>query len=131
MDHELIKKSAALMALLQKDGDAVKPFAREIPLVDVLLADTRFEHVAPVLPMLKQGTEVDLQVAADGSSLAVQTSFEGHPLGRIAGKQGELLAHLMEAGKQLAGRIYQVSQAQEFMTDRMLAKVVVSIVLTE
>lgn len=101
----------ALLALIHgsfgKDG-ALKPFAREIMLVEGHVAGTGHREVADLDPTLTPGAMLVLRREPTNphDSLAIMILDEaGHHIGYVPRAKNEALARLMDAGKLLFGRI--------------------------
>lgn len=105
----------ATLALLQAQlgGDAkLRPYARDILLVECHVAGTSHRDLAGVAPRLAEGQLLALRRDPDNAydPLAIRV-FElgGAELGFVPRAKNEALAHLMDAGKSLFGRIEAVT----------------------
>lgn len=111
MGNGLVPIDPALLALIhgsfQLDG-ALKPFAREIMLIECHIAGTSHRDLKGIEETLKPGDMLPLQREPDNThdELAIKILDErGHHLGYVPRAKNEALARLMDAGKLLFGRI--------------------------
>lgn len=89
-------------------GGQLQPFAREIMLVECAIAGTSFRELKEVEPALPIGSLLLLkrEPANEHDSLAIMILDEGgNRLGYVPRAKNEPLAHLMDAGKLLFGRL--------------------------
>jgi len=111
----------ALLALIhgsfQLDG-ALKPFAREIMLIECHIAGTSHMDLKGVEEALKPGDVLPLlrepDNAYDGLAIRIMDE-EGHHLGYVPRAKNEALARLMDAGKLLFGRIEEKAWQGEWL----------------
>jgi len=90
-----------------KDG-ALKPFAREIMLIECHIAGTSHRDVKTVEPQLLPGMMLPLKREPSNphDPLAIMILTEGgHHLGYVPRAKNEALARLMDAGKLLFGKL--------------------------
>lgn len=109
--RSLVLIDPALLALLHgsfgKDGQ-LAPFVREIMLVECHIAGTSHRELKAVEPGLLPGALLPLKREAGNphDPLAIMILDEaGHHLGYVPRAKNEALAHLMDAGKLLFGRM--------------------------
>jgi len=98
---------ALIHGSFQLDG-ALKPFAREIMLIECHIAGTSHLDLRGIEEALKPGDVLPLQREPDNAhdELAIEIlDGKGHPLGYVPRAKNEALARLMDAGKLLFGRI--------------------------
>lgn len=101
------KTLALLRGSFDEDG-ALRPFVREILLIECHVAGTSHRELAEVEPGLKPGDLLPLarEPANPHDALAIQILDEaGHLLGYVPRAKNEALARLMDAGKLLFGRL--------------------------
>ncbi|MCX6892709.1 MAG: HIRAN domain-containing protein [Verrucomicrobia bacterium] len=111
MTHDLVPIDPALLALMHnafgKDG-ALQPFAREIMLIECPIAGTSHRDLKSVEPSLAPGAFLVLkrEPANPHDALAIMIFDEaGHHLGYVPRAKNEALAHLLDAGKLLFGKL--------------------------
>ncbi|MEO6871544.1 MAG: HIRAN domain-containing protein [Chthoniobacterales bacterium] len=108
---ELAVIDPALLALLHgsfQKGGQLQPFVREIMLVECAIAGTSFRQLKEVEPLLSVGSLLPLkrEPANEHDPLAIMILNEsGNHLGYVPRAKNEVLAHLMDAGKLLFGRL--------------------------
>lgn len=107
----MVSIDPALLALIHGSfgGDgALLPFAKEIMLIECLIAGTSHLDLAEVAPGLLPGTLLVLKREPQNphDALAIMIFTEaGHHLGYIPRAKNEAVARLMDAGKLLFGRL--------------------------
>jgi hypothetical protein len=111
MGTDLKSIDPALLALMHgsfgKDG-ALKPFAKEIFLLECHVAGTSHQPVKEIEPGLSPGALLPFlrEPANKFDTLAIRIHDEaGHTLGWVPKEKNEVLARLMDAGKLLFGRL--------------------------
>ena len=98
-----------------KDG-ALQPFAREVFLLECVVAGTAFRSVKTVEPQLKAGAMLALKREPTNphDPLAIMVLAEtGHHLGYVPRAKNEALARLMDAGKILFAKL----EAKDWQSD--------------
>lgn len=111
MQEDLVPIDPAMLALIHGSfdkGGALKPFAREIMLIECRIAGTSYYNVKDIEHNLKQGDSLPLMREPNNSfdPLAIKIMDEsGHHLGYVPRVKNEALARLMDAGKLLFGKI--------------------------
>ena len=111
MQEDLVPIDPAMLALIHGSfdkGGALKPFAREIMLLECRIAGTSYYNVKDIEQNLKQGSSLPLMREPNNSfdALAIKImDEEGHLLGYVPRVKNEALARLMDAGKLLFGKI--------------------------
>ena len=111
MQEDLVPIDPAMLALIHGSfdkGGALKPFAREIMLIECRVAGTSHYNVKDIEDNLKKGDTLPLQREPKNSfdSLAIKILDEaGHLIGYVPRVKNEALARLMDAGKLLFGKI--------------------------
>ena len=115
MATDLSSIDPALLALMHgsfgTDG-ALKPFAKEIFLLECRVAGTSHQPVKEIEPGLKPGGLLPFlrEPANTFDTLAIRIHDEaGHTLGWVPKEKNEVLARLMDAGKLLFGRLERKS----------------------
>ena len=111
MGTDLKSIDPALLALMHgsfgKDG-ALKPFAKEIFLLESHVAGTSHQPVKEIEPGLSVGALLPFQRDPTNKfdALAIRIHDEaGHTLGWVPKEKNEVLARLMDAGKLLFGKL--------------------------
>ena len=119
MNQSLVPIDPALLALIHgafgEDG-ALKPFAREIMLIECHVAGTSYREVKSIEPSLAPGAFLVLKREPNNphDALAIMIfDVSGHHLGYVPRAKNEALARLMDAGKLLFGRM----DAKEWIGD--------------
>jgi hypothetical protein len=111
MVQALVSIDPALLALMHgcfhKDG-SLQPFAREIMLIACQVAGTSYRDLEEVEPGIEPGMFLVLKREPENrhDALAIGIFDEaGHDLGYVPRVKNEALAHLLDAGKLLFGRL--------------------------
>lgn len=111
MEQSLVLIDPALLALIHgsfgKDGGLL-PFAREIMLIEGLIAGTSHRALKEIEPTLHPGALLVLQrePANAHDPLAIMIFDDaGHHLGYVPRAKNEAIARLMDAGKLLFARL--------------------------
>jgi len=111
MEQSLAKIDPALLALMHNafgPNGALQPFAREIMLIECHIAGTSHRDLKAVEPSLALGAFLVLkrEPANPHDALAIMIFNEaGHHLGYVPRAKNEALAHLLDAGKLLFGKL--------------------------
>lgn len=124
MEQSLAKIDPALLALMHgsfaQDG-SLRPFAREIMLVESQIAGTSHRDLQAIEPTLIPGTLLVLRRepanAHDPLAIMIFTESGAH-LGYVPRAKNEALARLMDAGKILFARL----EAKEWQGDWLRAE---------
>ncbi len=125
MGMDLAVIDPALLALLHGSfdkGGQLQPFVHEIMLVECAIAGTSFRGLKDVEPTLPIGSLLLLkrEPANKHDTLAVMILDEsGNHLGYVPRAKNEALAHLMDAGKLLVGRL----ESKEWQADWLKADI--------
>ena len=121
MEQPLAKIDPAILALMHgsfgKDG-ALKPFAREIMLIECLIAGMIPRDVQTVEPDLVPGALLPLKREPENphDPLAIMVFSEaGHHLGYVPRAKSEVLARLLDAGKLLFAKLESKSWQGDFL----------------
>ena len=131
--NELAKISPSLLALIDERKDERPPLAREVFLVETVLRDTSYNRTEPVFYMLKEGTEVEMRAVPDSDRgpLAVEVVWNDTSLGWLLEGQDGIISSLLTAGKRFVCRISRAKQYEEFLTERLVARISVQIFMLE
>lgn len=111
MENGLTRIDPAVLVLMHGSfaGDgALRPFAREIMLIECHVAGTSHVDVASVEPQLSPGALLPLkrEPLNPHDPLAILILSEtGQRIGYVPRAKNEALAHLMDAGKLLFGKV--------------------------
>lgn len=111
MAQALVPIDPGLLAILRgsfDDGGALRPFVREILLIECHVAGTSYRELTDVEPLLKPGDLLPLQREPQNphDARAIRILDEaGHFLGYVPRAKNEALANLMDAGKLLFGKL--------------------------
>jgi len=111
MAQDLVPIDPGVLALLRgsfdRDG-SLRPFVREILLIECHIAGTSYRELDEVEPTLKPGDLLPLRREPQNphDERAIQILDEaGHLLGYVPRAKNEALANLMDAGKLLFGKL--------------------------
>ncbi len=100
-NQSLIKINAPLLAALNKGGLSVDVFAKDILVLECIVAGTSFRKLTEVEPKL--GAEVKLSIEREAKNeydvFATALYFEKHKIGYIPKDKNETIARLLDAGK--------------------------------
>ena len=131
--NELAKISPSLLALIDERKDERPPLAREVFLVETVLRDTSYNRTESVFYMLKEGTEVEMRAVLDSDRgpLAVEVVWNDTSLGWLLEGQDGIISSLLTAGKRFVCRISRAKQYEEFLTERLVARISVQIFMLE
>jgi hypothetical protein len=121
MKQPLAKINPAMLALMHgsfaKDG-ALMPFTRETVLVECHIAGLNNHSARTVDKTLTPGTRLTLKREPDNrhDNFAIMILTEtGQPLGYVPRAKNEILARLMDAGKQLFAKLESKSWQGEWL----------------
>jgi hypothetical protein len=121
MEQPLAKTDPSILALMHgsfgKDG-ALKPFSREIMLIECQIAGMIILEVQTVEPQLVPGALLQLKREPENPHdlLAIMVFNEaGHHLGYVPRAQNEVLARLLDAGKLLFAKLEPKSRQGDFL----------------
>lgn len=95
---------------LHNDGE-IKPFLKDIYLITVHVAGLDFvEDIEEIFPNIKKGDTLELfrEKSNVHDELAILVKFDGEKIGYVPKKDNEVLANLMDAGKELYGVVENV-----------------------
>ena len=131
--NELAKISPSLLALIDESKDERPPLAREVFLVETVLRDTSYNRTESVFYMLKEGTEVEMRAVPDSDRgpLAVEVVWNDTSLAWLPEVQDGIISSLLTAGKRFVCRISRTKQYEEFLTERLVARISVQIFMLE
>ncbi len=124
-DHGLVKIDPDVVRLIRdsfgKDG-LLRPFCREIMLIECHIAGTAYHEAKTVESQLAPGVFLPLEREPrnpyDSLAIAIRTET-GHRLGYVPRIKNEALARLMDAGKLLFGRI----ESKEWQRDWLKVRI--------
>ncbi len=109
MNHELslIKVNPGLLSALSKGAFSLDVFAREILVLECLAAGTSFRKLDKEQDELKETVQLELKREGDNTfdPFAVALWFQSTKVGYIPREKNEVLARLMDAGKQFYATI--------------------------
>jgi len=121
MEQPLARIDPAILALMHgsfgKDG-ALKPFSREIMLIECQIAGMIILEVQTVEPQLVPGALLQLKREPENphDPLAIMVFNEaGHHLGYVPRAKNEVLARLLDAGKLLFAKLKSKSRQGDFL----------------
>ncbi len=121
MEQPLAKTDPSILALMHgsfgKDG-ALKPFSREIMLIECQIAGMIIREVQTVEPQLVPGALLQLKREPENphDPLAIMVFNEaGHHLGYVPRAKNEVLARLLDAGKLLFAKLESKSRQGDFL----------------
>ena len=107
-NESLIKVNPGLLSALSKGNFSLDVFAREIMVLQCLIAGTSFRKLDKVQDDLKE--TVRLEMKREGNNefdqFAVALWFQNTKVGYIPKDKNEVLARLMDAGKQFYATIH-------------------------
>ena len=105
--QSLIKAKPGLLGALSKGAFSLDVFSREILVLECLAAGTSFRKLDEVLDDLKE--TVQLEMKREGKNefdqFAIALWFQNTKVGYIPKEKNEVLARLMDAGKQFYATI--------------------------
>lgn len=111
-ETSLIKINPGLLAALSNGSISLDVFAKEIVVLECLVAGTSFRKLDKVEPELNQKVKLETKREADNEfdEFAVSLWFGKTKVGFIPKEKNEVIARLMDAGKQF----YATIQAKEY-----------------
>lgn len=111
-DQSLIKVNAKLLAALSKGGISLDVFSKEILALECLVAGTSFRKLNDVETALNKEVKLELKREPQNEydHFAIALHFEKHKIGYIPRDKNEVIARLMDAGKNFFATI----QAKEW-----------------
>ena len=118
MANELTKKEEGVVALVNNHelGDIIKPLVKEIHLFDTFVAGTTHLMDMSVLEEIAVGDRLSLQREEnkfDSNAVIIFTESK-KKLGYIPEKDNIIFARLMDAGKLLKAKIFDIQQKGSF-----------------
>lgn len=111
-EQNVIKVNSGLLAALSQGSLNIDVMAREILVLECLIAGTSFRRLGEIEPELI--SQVKLTTVREGQNkydqFAVALHFQDNKIGYIPKEKNEVIARLMDAGKQF----YAVLEAKEW-----------------
>ena len=106
-DQTLIKVNPGLLSALSKGNLSLDVFAREILVLECLIAGTSFRKLDKVQDDLKETVQLEMKREGDNQfdHFAIALWFQNTKIGYIPKDKNEVLARLMDAGKQFYATI--------------------------
>jgi len=110
--QDLIKVDAKLLAALSKGGISLDVFSKDILALECLVAGTSFRKLNDVEAALNKEVKLELKRESQNEydHFAIALHFEKHKIGYIPRDKNEVIARLMDAGKNFFATI----QAKEW-----------------
>ena len=110
--QDLIKVDAKLLAALSKGGISLDVFSKDILVLECLVAGTSFRKLNDVEAALNKEVKLELKREPQNEydHFAIALHFEKHKIGYIPRDKNEVIARLMDAGKNFFATI----QAKEW-----------------
>ncbi len=107
-DQSLIKVNPGLLSALSKGSFSLDVFAREILVLECLIAGTSFRKLDKVQDELNETVQLEMKREGDNKfdNFAVELWFQNTKVGYIPRDKNEVLARLMDAGKQFYATIH-------------------------
>ncbi len=107
-DQTLIKVNPGLLSALSKGSFSLDVFAREILVLECLIAGTSFRKLDKVQDELNETVQLEMKREGDNKfdNFAVELWFQNTKVGYIPRDKNEVLARLMDAGKQFYATIH-------------------------
>lgn len=111
-ETSLIKVNPGLLSALSSGGISLDVFAKEIMVLECLVAGTSFRKLDKVANELAQKVKLETKREADNKfdEFAIGLWFGKTKVGYIPKEKNEVVARLMDAGKQF----YATIQAKEY-----------------
>ena len=111
-EQSLIKVNSGLLAALSKGALTIDVMPRQILVLECLVAGTSFRKLNAIEPQIKAEVKLDVKREADNEydEYAVALYFEKSKIGFIPRDKNEVIARLMDAGKQF----FATLQAKEW-----------------
>lgn len=118
MSYELTIKNKELIEAIENKNiaDIIKPLVNEIHLFDTFIAGTTHLKEPEVLEKVNEGDKLSLvreDNKFDAKAILIQNA-EGRKLGYIPEKDNLIFSRLMDAGKLLIAKIYDVENLNGF-----------------
>ena len=107
-DESLIKVNSGLLSALSKGNFSIDVFGREILVLKCLIAGTSFRKLDKVQDDLKETVQLEMKREGDNEfdNFAVALWFQETKVGYIPKDKNEVVARLMDAGKQFYATIH-------------------------
>lgn len=107
-NESLIKINPGLLSALSKGAFSLDVFAREILVLQCLVAGTSFRKLDKVQDDLNETVQLEMKREGDNEfdQFAVALWFQNTKVGYIPKDKNEVLARLMDAGKQFYATIH-------------------------
>ncbi|MDQ2721609.1 MAG: HIRAN domain-containing protein [Bacteroidota bacterium] len=107
-EQSLIKVNPRLLSALSKGAFSIDVFAREILVLECLAAGTSFRKLDEVQDELKETVQLEMKREGDNEfdHFAIALWFENTKVGYIPKDKNEVIARLMDAGKQFYDTIH-------------------------
>jgi hypothetical protein len=106
-DESLIKVSPGLLSALSKGSLSLNVFPRDILVLECLVAGTSFRKLDNVKDQLRETVELEVKRESQNEfdHFAIALWFQNTKIGYIPKDRNEVLARLMDAGKQFYATI--------------------------
>jgi hypothetical protein len=106
-EQSLIKVSPGLLSALSNGALSLDVFAREILVLECIVAGTSFRKLDKVQDELKETVQLEMKREGDNKfdCFAIALWFQDTKVGYIPKDKNEVLARLMDAGKQFYATI--------------------------
>jgi len=106
-DESLIKVSPGLLSALSKGSLSLNVFPRDILVLECLVAGTSFRKLDNVKDQLRETVELEVKREPQNEfdHFAIALWFQNTKIGYIPKDKNEVLARLMDAGKQFYATI--------------------------
>jgi hypothetical protein len=106
-EQSLIKVSPGLLSALSNGALSLDIFAREILVLECIVAGTSFRKLDKVQDELKETVQLEMKREGDNKfdCFAIALWFQDTKVGYIPKDKNEVLARLMDAGKQFYATI--------------------------
>ena len=111
-DTSIIKVNPGLIAALASGGISIDVFAKEIVVLECLVAGTSFRKLDKVDNELDKKVKLTMKREADNKfdNFAIALWFQQTKVGYVPREKNEVIARLMDAGKEF----YATIQAKEY-----------------
>lgn len=111
-DTSIIKVNPGLIAALASGGISIDVFAKEIVVLECLVAGTSFRKLDKVDNELDKKVKLTMKREADNKfdNFAIALWFNQTKVGYVPREKNEVIARLMDAGKEF----YATIQAKEY-----------------
>jgi hypothetical protein len=106
-EQSLIRVNPGLLATLSKGGLSFDVFARDILVLECLAAGTSFRKLDAIQPELKQTLKLEMKREGENKydHFAIALWYQQTKIGFIPKEKNQVLARLMDAGKQFYATI--------------------------